>query len=356
MKIFSLFITALFLAIGTFGQGQLEIRKAEIILKNLKADDQPHTEVFQLKNTGDQPIIVTRVTPMTSVFKADWSREPIAPGKTGEVRLTFIPTQMQDNFDCKTLIYSNAKNMRAELTISGNIVDNPDKPELLYKFDMDGLKFKTGSVNFNDVYTWKIISDTVSFINTRQEAVSLSTQYQPAHIQTRFIPEKVEAGKKGVMILTYDAPKKNDFGYHYESLILSVNGSRDYKNRLNVTANLVEDFSKLSKKEIANAPVASFDKKEINFGDINKGGKANCDFVLTNTGKSTLFVRKTKASCGCTAVTMGENAIEPGKSTTIRATFDSTGKDGRQYKSITVITNDPVNRETILTINGNIKS
>ena len=117
----------------------------------------------------------------------------------------------------------------------------------------------------------------------------------------------------------------------------------------------MEDFSKLSKQDRQNAPLAHFDKKEVSFGELKQGERANCDFTLTNKGKSNLYVRKTRASCGCTAVTLGENTIAPGKSTVIRVTFNSTGKSGRQYKSITVITNDPANPEMILNVNGNIK-
>lgn len=355
MKLLFILILGLLGAIGTFAQGHLELKHPEINLKNLKADDEPRTETFQFKNTGKQPVIITRVTPMTSMFKADWTREPIAPGKNGEIRITFTPINLQDNFSYQVLVYSNADNNRETLNISGNMVDNPAKPELLYKHSINGLKFKNGNIPFEKIYSWQKISDTVYFINTRQEAVNLKVQYQPAHIETTFTPEKVEAGKKGAIIVTFDAPKKNDFGYNYESLILSINNIQDYNNRLTISSNIVEDFSKLSKKDIENAPVASFDKKEINFGEIKQGEKTNCDFTLTNTGKSTLFIRKTKASCGCTAVTLGNNALEPGKSTQIRAIFDSTGKSGRQYKSITVITNDPKQTEIILNINGNIK-
>lgn len=349
-----LFLIFLFTTCTIFGQGTLEIKKTEINLKNLKADTQPFTQVYRLKNTGNQPVIINRVSPMTSMLKADWSKEPVVPGKTAEVRLTFTPTQMPENFSFRTLVYSNASNNRLELTLAGNITDNPEKPYLLYKYDLDGLKFKTTNINLNKVYTWEVRTDTVYFYNTRQETVHMGVRYKPNHINAIFKPEEVTPGQKGAIIITYNAPQKNDFGYNYESLVLSVNHSKDYKNRLSITANLVEDFSKLSKKEMANAPVASFDKKEISFGNIKPGEKANCDFVLTNTGKSTLFIRKTKASCGCTAVTLGEKTLEPGKTTTIRATFDSTGKSGRQIKSITVITNDPHTPEVNLTIDGNI--
>ena len=356
MKIVTLIIATLFISMNSvFAQGELKIKNAELKLVDLKANDQVQTEVFKIKNTGNQPILITRVTPMSSMLKANWSRAPLAPGQTGEISVTFASVNMPENFNYKIMIYSNAKNNRAEAVISGNLVDNPDNPGLLYKFNMNGLKFKTSHIGFNDVYNWQIIYDTVYFINTKKEAVTLGVQYKPAYVSATFVPEKIQSGEKGAIIITYDAPKKNDYGYNYSSLHLKFNDEKSYNNRLSITASIVEDFSKLSKKDLDDAPIAFFDKKEISFGDITKGAKANCDFVLTNTGKSTLFVRKTAASCGCTAVTMGEKALAAGKSTTIRVVFDSSGKSGRQYKSVTVITNDPKNPEVRLTINGNIK-
>lgn len=355
MKLFSLLVISLLFVTRILAQGHLEFKNKEITLRNLKADDQPATEKFQITNTGDQPIIITRVTPMTAQLKADWTREPIAPGKTGEVRLTFTPLNLQETFNYRILVYSNAKNNREELIISGNLIDNPAKPTLLYKHNMSGLKFKNGNISFNKIYSWQVLSDTIFYYNTLPDKVTLGVQYKPSHIEVRAIPETIEPGQKGMLIVTYDAPKKDDYGYNYESLLLSINGSKNYQNRLTVTSNITEDFSKLGKQGLANAPIASFDKQEIHFGDIQKGEKANCDFKLTNTGKTTLFIRKTKASCGCTAVTMGNKAIEPGQSTLIHVTFDSTGKSGRQYKTITIITNDPQNPEILLNINGNIK-
>lgn len=339
-----------------FGQGQLEIKNPMLDLHKVKADTQPRTETYRLKNTGNQPVIITRVTPMASQLKADWDRAPIAPGKSAEVRITFTSANLvQEKFSFKIMVYSNAKNNRLELGISGQVVDNPEQPELLYKQNIDGLKFKSSHVGLNNIYTWQTVCDTVYFINSRKESVHLGVQYKPSHIEATFVPTKVAPGQKGAIVITYNAAKKNDYGYSYESLVFSINDARNYADRLTITATLLEDFSKLSKKELANAPVASFGKKEHNFGEIKKGEKANCDFVLTNTGKSPLYIRKTKASCGCTAVTLGENTLEPGQQTTIRATFDSSGKSGHQYKTVTIITNDPKNPETILTINGTVK-
>ena len=56
-------------------------------------DDQPQHATFTIKNSGDQPIIITRVTPMSSQIKADWTNEPLAPGKKGTITLTFTPSK-----------------------------------------------------------------------------------------------------------------------------------------------------------------------------------------------------------------------------------------------------------------------
>jgi len=46
--------------------------------------------------------------------------------------------------------------------------------------------------------------------------------------------------------------------------------------------------------------------------------------------------------------------IASGETVPLKVVFDSTGKSGRQNKTITVITNDPKNPTTVLRISSNI--
>lgn len=338
--------------------GILSFETKEIRLPDLKADDIPTVVSFKVKNTGKQPVLISRVIPVTPRMTAEWDKSPILPGKTSEIQISFVSANIKpEKFDYTINVQSNAQNSREQLRISSNIVDNPGKPTLLYQQNLgnSGIKFKSISINLGNIYPRQILKDTLWFYNTRDKAVTISTRYIPNHIRAEAFPQTVAAGEKGMLVLTYDAAAKNDYGHIFDSVILKFDDDNSYNNRLSVVANIVEDFSQLTEKELADAPVVSFDKKSIEFGEIKPGEKANCDFTLENQGKSALIIRKTKASCGCTAVTMGENTILPGQKTIVRATFNSAGKSGRQYKSITVITNDPKNPETILTISGTIK-
>ena len=80
----------------------------------------------------------------------------------------------------------------------------------------------------------------------------------------------------------------------------------------------------------------------------------NYSFEFTNTGKSDLIIRKTKASCGCTASNPEKTLLKPGETSNINISFNSTGRTGSQHKNVTVITNDPVNFNTVLNIEGEV--
>jgi hypothetical protein len=88
---------------------------------------------------------------------------------------------------------------------------------------------------------------------------------------------------------------------------------------------------------------------------IKAGEKVEYDFRLTNTGKKPLIIRKIKPSCGCTAAAPSKSELKSGESTTIHVTFDSTGRSGKDSKSITVITNDPRQPTINLVIHGEIE-
>jgi hypothetical protein len=135
---------------------------------------------------------------------------------------------------------------------------------------------------------------------------------------------------------------------------LNVDGQDDYRNSIAVSTTLEEDFSKLSAEDLKSAPVVSYDSESFDFGDIKPSSKNEHVFSLKNAGKKDLIIRDVKSSCGCTAVSPSKNVVPSGESVPLKVVFDSTGKSGRQNKTITVITNDPKNPTTVLRISSNI--
>jgi hypothetical protein len=167
-------------------------------------------------------------------------------------------------------------------------------------------------------------------------------------------PALLKANQKGIIVATYSAPVRNDWGFVIDRMNIDINGTSDRAYSLVVSANIEEDFSTLSEADLAKAPVLNVDNTEFNFGKINQGDKVDHTYVLTNSGKSDLIIRSVKASCGCTAVQPDKQVISPGESVNIKTVFNSAGKVGNQNKTVTIITNDPKHSKMILWVKGEV--
>jgi hypothetical protein len=92
---------------------------------------------------------------------------------------------------------------------------------------------------------------------------------------------------------------------------------------------------------IANADTASifFSEYEHDFGKIIEGEKVASTFTFENKGKGPLIISSVTTSCGCTITKYNTKPIPSGNSGNLEVVFDSSGKNGKQTKTITVNSN-----------------
>ncbi len=84
-----------------------------------------------------------------------------------------------------------------------------------------------------------------------------------------------------------------------------------------------------------------FDKTTNDFGTFSENDPVvSCVFNFTNIGDAPLVIHQAVASCGCTVPDYTKEPILPGKTGTIKVTYNGKGKyPGHFKKSITVRTN-----------------
>lgn len=87
------------------------------------------------------------------------------------------------------------------------------------------------------------------------------------------------------------------------------------------------------------SPEFSFDREEHDFGTLIDGEKVSYSFKFTNSGTAPLIISNAKGSCGCTVPNWPKDPISPGESGFIDVTFDSSGRSGKQTKTITLLAN-----------------
>jgi hypothetical protein len=95
----------------------------------------------------------------------------------------------------------------------------------------------------------------------------------------------------------------------------------------------------LSVKTPGDTAIIKFDEFEHDFGKITEGERVACVFTFTNSGKGPLVVASATTSCGCTVSKFDDKPIPPGGKGELEVVFDSSGKSGKQTKTITVKSN-----------------
>ena len=98
-----------------------------------------------------------------------------------------------------------------------------------------------------------------------------------------------------------------------------------------------------------------FDVEVYDFGTIKQGESVSYDFKFSNAGKDPLIISEAHGSCGCTVPVYPKEPIKKGDTGVIKVTFNSTGKQGMQDKTVT-ITSNASGGQKVLHIKGNVEA
>ena len=101
-------------------------------------------------------------------------------------------------------------------------------------------------------------------------------------------------------------------------------------------------------------PAITFEESKYDFGSVAQGGTVDHTFKFKNTGTAPLIISNIGVSCGCTTPEWTKEPIAPGKTGTIAAHFNSTGKMGMQNKVLTIDSNAAAGSTTVSLV-GEVK-
>lgn len=88
---------------------------------NIKESEGSVTHTFVVKNEGASPLLITKVMPTCGCTLSDWTKEPIAKGGKGEIKIMFDPNGRPGPFSKTVNVFSNGKRGALVLIIKGNV-------------------------------------------------------------------------------------------------------------------------------------------------------------------------------------------------------------------------------------------
>ena len=268
---------------------------AEITFDNLnhdygkiKEDEGPYDHNFSFTNTGDEPFKLVKVKAGWGCTTPSWSTDEIKAGEKGFITVAYKSDNRPGKFNKTIKVNTSINSELTKLTIKGEVVPTPGK--LRNKIGL--LRSSLNRINFGYIFYQEKSSETIEIENSNDSEMTVYVENCPEYIKLKIEPEILAAGERGKIVVTFDSKIKDAYGTSkdFPQIKMKLN-NRVYKGVINITAIVIEDFSKLTEQELINAPVIIFPKKSINIGEIEKKQKKNIEIEFENRGERELLIR-----------------------------------------------------------------
>lgn len=95
---------------GVYDFGQISLKKGKV------------SHEFSFTNAGEKNLVITDARADCGCTRPEYSEAPVAPGKSGTVKVTFAPAA-KGHFSKKVTVTTNGSPRKARLLIKGEVVD-----------------------------------------------------------------------------------------------------------------------------------------------------------------------------------------------------------------------------------------
>ncbi|MDR2026939.1 MAG: DUF1573 domain-containing protein [Prevotellaceae bacterium] len=333
-KIFNVlwFILLLFISGVNAGAQKIEFEKTVHDFGLVPSILGPVTYSFKFKNVGDKPLSIKSVSSSCGCTSPDWTKAPVQPGETGEVKATYTSTNSLSSFNKRLTVHANGSPSTVIISIKGVVTKdiNAAFPDSIGK-----LKIK----DRRDLVFPQILSSQTSHVQTVEVAnltggdINLSFENVPEYLTVNSVP--VVAPKTRAQInVSVDGTKVKKFGYITDRFTVK---SDDAKEQINVSCVVAEDI-----KASENPPVCKVDSLVVDLGvRPEKENKISESLEIRNTGASDLVIKNFATDNASFVLgTKKELKIKPGKTGTVKYSAKNLPK-GDHSANIYLTSNDP---------------
>lgn len=337
--IYFFFTTCFFIGLNAQAQEDRKIKFNETTHefgKLKKGDPAEHTFVFT--NTSKELVSLSRVKASCGCTTPSWTRDPIKPGETGEIKVKYNSARIGPFTKTVTVTYDSLEKP-VVLYIKGNVENTEVQDVTLYRHNLGGLSFDriNQSIGVLDSDKEKELDFKVK--NVSPQKIAFTGKYDK-EMMFDVVPDRMELlpGEHTTVRINILGERFITPGTFSKQIVIYTDEAENPGKKLQINGSLNKVYSE---EELASLPHIKFEVTEYDGGTVISGEKVVYAYKFTNTGKDDLVIESVKASCGCTATAPKDKVIPGGGSSEIVATFDSRGRSGPQSKSITVRSNDP---------------
>lgn len=352
-QLFLLCACLLFSSADAYSQGKavLTVKQPNHDFGLIKEDGGDVEHIFVVQNTGNAPLVIDRVTTSCGCASPEWSKDPVSPGGTKEIKIWYDPYGRPGTFYKTISIYSNSDPRRFVATIKGEVERKKVTPQISYPYSIGELKLLSKTVSFSTVRLHETLGEKIPVKNAGESAITVHIDNVPEFITVEARPQVLQPNETGEIIFLLNTAGIGKKGRYHTFLPVHVQPSTEGKatvQSISFGANIIDDFSKYTAAEKENAPSAQLSSTLVDFGKTeNKGsilgigGKVSQTLEITNKGKRPLVIYSISSEDKLIDISGGKKEIKPGSSAAFKINIRPKDIKVRLESTVTIVTNDP---------------
>jgi len=310
---------------------------------------------FVFTNNSGRPVRIISVQASCGCTTPAWTKEAVAPGKTGFIKASFDPKGRPGYFNKSLTVTTDLSGNPVVLQIKGTVVDHLSVKDESLSAANGNLKLRNSSFNIGKVFINKETSASeFKVVNDGKEKIDFTEVIAPVYIRVT-TPQSLQPGERGVIKISYDAKAKNQYGFQSDNIELKTTDVVNPVKSFSVYATIEEFFPTLTTDELAKAPILMMDRYEVDFLRVKRVPTIENSVTIQNRGKKNLEIRYIQSNCSCVVTMLDKKTLKPGETATLSIKFITEGRSGTQNKAMTIYSNDPRNPVQRVTISGYIE-
>lgn len=313
----------------------------------------------QFVNEGTEPTIITRVKPTCGCTVAEYTEGEIAPGDTATVSFTYNPAGRPGRFEKHIKVYTGENEDLTSVTIRGTVIGAPNTLAREYPVVAGALRLSTDSIAMGHLKRGSARNEFLHGYNQSADTLSLSWKALPKGLSLGVSSHRIAPGDIFTLSVYLNSAELETPGLNDLTVPLTV-AQADGSNAsvdLNVRVYADPDMSRLSKKQLAEAPGIILYPTVVEIGTVKGSDKPKKVQVnVTNEGKSTLKIARVYSTSPAVKVKSMPSRIKPGKEFKITVEVTPEKIPGDLFSlPVEVISNDPYHPSVTFRIVGNRK-
>lgn len=162
------------------------------------------SHVFTFQNTSKTPVVISDVVSGCGCTGHTYSKEPVPPGQTSRITITFNPNYRPGFFSKEIVIFSNNRKDSNRVWIKGTVIpgEHPVEEDYPYYFG-SGLYFNLKVLPFGKVITGQEKQIKLRYANDSDETITLSLMLEGNQKYIRFTsPGLIQARERGEILFS----------------------------------------------------------------------------------------------------------------------------------------------------------